>query len=340
MAKIREFGAGFENLSAHEFIAHAKRAEDEGFGTFWVPEDYFYRGAFTLAAAVATGTSKIKIGIGVLNPYTRHPALTAMEFGALEELSGGRGILGIGTGVRDWIEQRLKIPFYRSTSAMRDSIEITRRMFRGEEVSYQGRALGIDKVKLSFKPPRTEIPIHLGVISPKNLELTGEAADGLLLSVMSSPAYVKFAVDHVTTGLRKSGRELKDFAVGTYILSSISENEREARDALKPFLAVLISIMAPQPHTPIFAAAGLPPETIQAFGASMARGVVPVDMVTDWMIDTFTIAGSPSRCRENMARLVEAGMNTPVFFEVPGVPPRKTMDDVRKHLIPHFSQLG
>ena len=167
--KVREFGVGFESPRAREFIALAKRAEETGFGTFWVPEDPFYRGAFTLASAVACGTSTIKVGIGVLNPYTRHPALTAMEFAALDEVSGGRAILGIGAGLKDWIEGRLKIPYTRPTVAMRESIEITRRLFRGENVSLAGRVFQTDRIKLSFKPPRTDIPIHLGVLGPKNL---------------------------------------------------------------------------------------------------------------------------------------------------------------------------
>ena len=184
---------------------------------------------------------------------------------------------------------------------------------------------------------RAEIPIYLGVIGPKNCELTGEVADGLLLSVMSSPAYVKFAMEHVRRGLAKSGRDARDFAVGAYLLSSISEDERAARDRLRPLVAFFISLMAPQPNTPIFAAAGLPADTIRAFGESFARGKVPVDMVTDEMLDTFTIAGSPARCRENLPRLIEAGMTAPVFFEVPGIPPQQTMDDAQRHLMPYFT---
>ena len=337
MPKVREFGVGFESLSAREFVSHAKRAEELGFGTFWVPEDPFYRGAFTLAAAVACSTSKMKVGLGIINPYTRHPSLTAMEFAALDELSGGRAIMGIGTGLKDWIGGRLKIPYTRPTAAMREMVEITRALCRGEEVSYAGRVFQTDRIKLSFKPARAEIPIYLGVLGPKNLEMTGEIADGLLLSVMSSAAYVKFATEHLCVGLEKSKRDTTDFPVSAYILSSISENERAARDALRPFVAILISVMAPQPTTPIFATAGLAPETIKAFGESFARGIVPKDMVTDSMIDTFTVAGSPARCRENMARLIEAGMNAPVFFEVPGVPPQKTFDDACTHLMPHFS---
>ncbi len=336
MAKVREFGVGFESPHARELVAHAKRAEELGFGTFWVPEDPFYRGAFALGSAVACGTSKIKIGLGVVNPYTRHPALTAMEFAALDEVADGRAILGIGAGLKDWIEGRLKVPYTRPTAAMRESIEIIRRFFRGEEVTHSGRVFQTERIKLSFKPLRAEIPIYLGVLGPKNCELTGEVADGLLLSVMSSPAYVKFAMEHVRRGLEKSGRDARTFNVGAYILSSISEDERAARDRLRPFVAILISLMAPQPTTPIFAAAGLPADTIRAFGESFARGKVPADMVTDEMVDTFTIAGSPARCRESLARLIEAGMTAPVFFEVPGVPPQQTMDDAHRHLMPYF----
>jgi 5,10-methylenetetrahydromethanopterin reductase len=337
MAKVREFGVGFESPHPREYVSHAKRAEDLGFGTLWVPEDPFWRGAFALGTAVACGTSKIKVGLGIVNPYTRHPSTVAQEFAALDEVSGGRAILGIGAGLKDWVEGRLKIPYTRPGTAMRETIEIIRRFFRGEELTYAGRVFQTEKIKLSFKPQRTEIPIHLGVLGPKNCEMAGEIGDGLLLSVMSSPAYVKFAVEHARKGLAKSGRDARDFQVGAYLLSSISEDERAARDRLRPLVAFFISLMAPQPNTPIFAAAGLPAETIQAFGASFAQGKMPVDMVTDEMLDMFTIAGSPSRCRENLARLIEAGLNAPVFFEVPGIAPDQTMDDAHRYLIPHFS---
>ncbi|HLX04363.1 MAG TPA: LLM class flavin-dependent oxidoreductase [Candidatus Binatus sp.] len=337
MAKVREFGVGFENLHPREFVAQAKRAEDAGFGTFWVPEDPFYRGAFTVASAIACGTSKIKIGLGIVNPYLRHPALTAMEFAALDELADGRAILGIGAGLKDWIEGRLKIPYKMPTSAMRETVEIVRRFFRGEELSFAGRVFNAERVKLSFKPARTEIPIYLGILGPKNCELTGEVADGLLLSIMSSPAYVRFAIEHARRGLKKSGRNESNFNVGAYIFSSISEDERAARDRLRPIVAIMVSLMAPQPNTPLFSAAGLPAETIVKFGESFARGKLPVDMVTDEMLDTFTIAGSPSRCRENLAKLIEAGVTAPVVFEVPGVPPQQTMDDAHRHLLPYFT---
>lgn len=336
MAKVKEFGVGFENLHAREFVRSAKLAEELGFGTWWVPEDYFFRGAFSLAAAVAAATSRIKIGIGVLNPYTRHPAMIAMEFGALDEISDGRAILGVGAGVKDWMEGRLHVSYTRPMTAMRETIDIVRAMFRRETVSYKGRVFNTDGVKLSFAPHRSEIPIHLGVLGPKNLELAGETADGVLLSVMTSPAYLNFANEHIRRGLEKSGRKRADFRVGGYQILSISENEQEARERVKPLIAMLIALMAPQPEVPILATSGLKPETIRAFGASLARGEMPVAMVTDWMIDTFTIAGSPARCREILSKLVDAGLDSPVFFEVPGIAAEQLIRDVHVHLMPYF----
>jgi 5,10-methylenetetrahydromethanopterin reductase len=331
-----EFGIGAESLTVSEFVRHARLAEELGFSSFWVPEDPFWRGAFTVASAIAAATLRIKIGLGVVNPYTRHPTLIAMELAALEELSQGRSILGVGAGLKDWIEGRLGIPYARSTSAMRETVKIVRRMLARDEVNLDGRVFKIRGTRMSFTPPRAQIPLHLGVMGPKNLELAGEIADGVLLSVMTSAAYLEFAKEHIRRGLKRAGRDARSFTMGAYLIASISEDERAARDAVKPLLAMLISLMAPQPEVPILKTAGLDAATIRSFGESFARGVPPVHLVTDWMIDTFTIAGSPAHCRERLKALIEAGINAPVFFEVLGIPPEQTLREVHRHLLPHF----
>lgn len=336
MAKIKEFAVGFENLNAKEFVACARMAEELGFGTFWVPEDYFFRGAFTLASAIASHTTRLRVGIGVVNPYTRHPALTAMEFGALEELSDGRTILGLGASVKFWIEDQLKIPYQKPTAAMRESIEIIRRLFRSEQLTYKGKVFQTENVKLHFQPPRAEIPIYLGVIGPKNLEMTGEIADGAVLSVLTSPQYARYAVEHIQRGVTRSGRKLEDFEVGANLLISVSENEQEAREAVKPFLATLIALVGSMPDSPLFTCPGLSAEQLRPFGEAFARGEVPTQLVTDWMIDTFAIAGSPERCREGLAKIIDAGVTSPVAFEIPGVSAEQTIRDVHTHLMAHF----
>ena len=336
MAKVKEFGVGFETVDARLQMECARLAEDLGYGSYWVPEDYFFRGAFALAAAIACSTKRMRVGLGVVNPYTRHPAVTAMEFASLTEIAGGRTVLGLGASVKFWIEEQMRIPYAKPTIAMRETVDVVRRLFRGEAVTVEGKVVRAGNVKFSFPSPQAEVPIHLGVIGPKNLEMTGEIADGILLSALTSPAYVRFAVDHVRKGAERAGRKLDDLEVGALLFISVSENPREAREAVKPFLATLVSLLSGQPENPLFTTAGMPADEIRRFGETFAKGELPVALVTDWMIDTFAIAGSPEHCREALSKVVDAGVKHPVAFEIPGVDPRTTIRSVREHLMPHF----
>lgn len=338
MTKVNEFGICLQNLSAKEFIANARLAEELGFGTFWVPEDYFYRGAFALASAIASHTTSLKVGIGVLNPYTRHPLLTAMELGALDDVSNGRALLGLGASVPLWIEQQLKIPYTRPIRAIRESVEIIRQIFRGETVNYQGQVFQTADARFHFQPPRAKVPIHLGVMGPKKLELAGEIADGVLLGALASPAYVRYAVEQVCRGAARVGRKLDSFTVGAFLAIAIAENENEAREAIKPLVAGMIALMGNYSDHPVFSYGGLSQEQVQRFVAAFARGDIPaaLALVTDQMIDTLAVAGTPEHCRERLARVIEAGVRVPIAFEVPGVSPEKTIRDVQTHLMPYF----
>jgi 5,10-methylenetetrahydromethanopterin reductase len=331
MKKATEFGVGIESAQARRHAELARLAEDLGYGTCWVPED-FYRGAFTLASAIACSTRRLRIGMGILNPYLRHPAAIAMELGALEEISDARVVLGIGAGVRAWIEGQLGIPYRKPAAAMREAIEIIQALFAGGEVTYEGEVFTIKNLNLHFAPPRRRLPVFLGVLGPKNLEMAGEIADGLLLSAMSSAGYVKYAMQHVRIGAQRAGRSLYDFGVAANLLISIDENERAARDAARPLVAMLMPFMPPH----MFEAAGFELEELTRFKEAVMEGTPAMSLVTDRFLDAFAIAGSPQRCREAVAGLIEAGVRSPVAFELIGIDPEKTFRDVHKHLMPYF----
>jgi 5,10-methylenetetrahydromethanopterin reductase len=336
VAGVKQFGVGFETVDARRQMVCARLAEDLGYGTYWVPEDYFFRGAFALASAIACSTRHMRVGLGVVNPYTRHPALIAMEIAALSEVAEGRAALGIGGGVRYWIETQMRIPYTKPGTAMREAVDIVRRMLRNEPVSFEGKVFRTHQAKLSFPSPRADLPVHLGVLGPKNLEMAGEIADGVLLSGMTSAAYARFAVEHVRRGAERAGRRLADLEIGAFLLVSISEDERAARRAVKPFLATLLGLLAAEPQSPLVAVPGTPAHELAQIGEALAQGKSPVDLVSDWMIDTFAIAGSPARCRERLADMVAAGVDHPIAFEVPGVDPEETIRAVHEHLMPHF----
>jgi len=156
MSGTLRFGIGFENADARRQIEYARLAEELGFAASWVPEDYFFRGAFTIASALACSTSRIRIGLGVVNPFTRHPALIAMEFAALTELAPARTTLGIGAGVKAWIDQ-MGIDSPRPGAAIEEAVEVIRRLLPGEKVTFAGKVFHSDRIGLSFKSPRAEI---------------------------------------------------------------------------------------------------------------------------------------------------------------------------------------
>ena len=337
MGQLKEFSVALENRDTAEWIACARLAEQLGYGSIWVTEDYFCRGAFTLAAAVACNTTSLRIGIGVLSTYTRHPALTAMECGALEDLSGGRLILGVGAGLKYWIKDQLHLPYRKPRVALRESVEIIRRMLRHEQLSYEGQLFQTSDVRLNFKPHRSEIPIHLGVTGPKNLELAGEIADGVILGFVSSAPYTRHAMEQIRIGAARAGRNVEDFAVTNYLTISVSEDEKAARETVKPFLALCLSVMGDYADQPVFATSGLDPDEIRRFGQAFAKdGKPPAHLVTEQIIDILAIAGSPEHCRERLQEYIDAGVTSASVFEIPGISGEKTIREVHKYLMPHF----
>jgi len=160
----------------------------------------------------------------------------------------------------------------------------------------------------------------------------------VLLSVMTSPGYAKYAADNVTKGAAASGRDLNKFQFGAYLLISISDDHHTARERVKPLLAMMLGLLPMHGIVdhPIYSCAGVGPDLAKKFGERLAAGSVPVDMVEDWIIDQFAIAGSPDHCREAFAKIVEAGVTHPICFEIPGIDPEATIRDVHTHLVPHF----
>src|SRR5919201_1830540 len=113
----------------------ARAAERPGLGSVWIIEDYCQPGAYTLAGAAAAVTERAVVGLGVVNPYTRHPALLAMETATLAGLAPGRVVLGLGTSNRVWIEERMGIPFRVPLESLSECVEIVRRLLAGERLT-------------------------------------------------------------------------------------------------------------------------------------------------------------------------------------------------------------
>src|SRR5260370_2760725 len=139
-------------LDPHRCVALARAAEANHFASVWFAENPFERGVLPIAAACAVATQRIRIGIGVWNPYNRHPSLIAMEIGALDALARGRANLGIGSGLAAAI-QKLGVDDKKPLAALRDTFHIERALLRGEAVPYSGAAFSVAGRKLRDTPP-------------------------------------------------------------------------------------------------------------------------------------------------------------------------------------------
>jgi 5,10-methylenetetrahydromethanopterin reductase len=320
-------------LTGPEAPAHvagwARAAERAGLGSLWLIEDYFHPGAFALAGAVAAVTERATIGLGVVNPYTRHPALLAMETAALAGAAPGRVVLGLGTSNRRWIETQMGIGFKTPLADLREAVAIVRRLLRGERVTVHGSRFDLDDVRLE-SPPRGEVPVLLGVKGPRALGLAAEVAEGVLCSILASPGHVRRV--RATTAAARSVR----FVVAAYITVLIDDDGPGARAKVKPLVARYLGALHGQS---ILADAGLQPERTQPFREALLRREDAVHLVTDEMVEAVAVAGTPEECRGKLRRWAEAGLDAAVAVVPPGVDFVEQVTRIGRELSPAWKEM-
>jgi len=179
-------------------------ADEAGLEELWLWEDCFREGGLTSAAAALAWTQRVRVGIGILPMPLRNVVLTAMEIAAMERMFPGRFIAGVGSGVQDWMGQvgaRVASPL----GLTREFVPALRGLLRGEELNTTGDYISLDRVRLDW-PPAAPIPIHVGTGGPKGLALSGELADGTILTAGTTPEGVRRARAHIDEGRARAGR--------------------------------------------------------------------------------------------------------------------------------------
>ena len=310
-------------------VDRARVAETAGFGSLWFIEDYFQTSAFALAGAAAAVTARIGLGLGVVNPYTRHPALLAMETATLAGVAPGRVVLGLGTGVRGWIEDQMMIPAPRPLATLAECVDVVRRLWAGERVTHEGESFSLADVALEYKPAQPELPIVLGVKGPRALGLAGALADGVVCSIMSSPAHVRRVRETVAPARRTSGRG--PCPVLAYVPVSIGRDGSAARRSVRPLLARYLAHLHGQT---ILTEAGVSEAQTLAIRAARARGETGASLVTEEQIDTFALAGSADHARLRLRAFIEAGLDTPIALPVGEADPVEQLRLIATELLP------
>jgi 5,10-methylenetetrahydromethanopterin reductase len=298
-------------LAPRRSIELAKAAEAGGFASLWFAENAFGRGVLPAAAACAAATARLGIGIGVFNPYNRHPTLMAMEIGALDELAQGRARLGIGSGIASATE-RMGLRADHALAAVRDAIIIVRAMLAGEEVNYAGRVFSASKVKLEYQPPRPDMPLLMAARGERALALCGKIADGLVISNLCPSDFTRRAAGLVRDAARAAGRP-RPFDVVQYVPCAVRPDRTEACCLAKETIAEMLpgfwslAQRVPAARSALLQARGLSEPDFAAAVDRLHRGEKPPDALDDRFVAAFAIAGTAADCLAQARRYRAAG---------------------------------
>lgn len=294
--------------SVPEMMALATQAEEAGFESIWLTETRFTRDAVTTAAAIATATQTARIATAVVNPFTRGAVLTAVTAAALDELCGGRFVLGIGPG-SPTVLKRQGYRFDQPLARLRETVEVVRCLLRGEEVSFTGKTMQVTGARLDFTPLRPAIPIYFGVTGPKALALAGEIADGVILNGFVSPDYTRRAVEIVRSSARAAGRNPDDVGITASIIVSVDADHQIALDAVRPLVALYL---AEFPN--IARESGVTDEVLNQIAAAHQRGgsYASAQFVSDAIVTDLTCSGTLSEVQNGLARRRAEGIDLPI----------------------------
>jgi 5,10-methylenetetrahydromethanopterin reductase len=302
-------------LDPRRCVELARSAERNHLASVWFAENMFERGIMPAIAACATATEQVRLGIGVWNPFNRHPTLMAMEIGALDALSNGRAMLGIGSS-RPAVVQQMGVDNRKPLSALRDTFHIVRALLHGDEVTYSGAVFAINKVKLGFQPLRPDVPLIMAARGDKTLKACGQIADGLIISNMSPASFTRRAVSIMRSSLEERTAKSTP-SVTQYVACIIRPDSQEARRAIKPALAANIenywklggdsTRQAMLTHTEIKEA------EIQNAVDRLSAKESAQEVLDDRFVDAFTIAGNADECLEKIANYGRAGVSEVVL---------------------------
>jgi 5,10-methylenetetrahydromethanopterin reductase len=294
----------------------ALAAEANGFAAIWFAENPFESGVFTAAGACAVATERMRIGIGVVNPFTRHPVQIAMEFTALDNLAEGRVILGIGSGIGSRIG-RMGLDINRPVTAVREAIAIIRPMLAGGRVTCDGAVFKVSAAQILHRifpnPPCNGPPIYMAAAGEPMLRACGEIADGLIISNLTPLQSTERMVTIVTDAARKLGRSRP--AIVQYVPCVARADGNEARAVVKSVIGeMLLSFWPvsgdwPRAKNKIVAESGIPRRDFVAALDRLRGGEDGVSAFDDRFVEAFAIAGTAEECLVQAARYRTVGVD-------------------------------
>ena len=298
-------------------IEYVQYAELCGFEAVWQAESRLVRDAIVPMAAFAAVTSRIKIGSGVINNWTRNAAVIAATFLTLDDLAQDRIYCGIGAWW-DPLAAKVGIARRKNLLAMREVVTVVRRLLNRERVSFDGEFVQMDDVELDVVHGRKEsrnVPIFIGATGPKMMALTGEIADGAVLNYLVSPKYNDMAMAQLEIGAKKAGKSIHDVDRPQLVVCSV-DTDRDA--ALNAARKLVTQYLGQQPH--IMKASGVSQDLLDEINqvltwpATEEQIMEAMKLVPDDVVQMITASGTPEEVKAKVREYVAAGATCPILY--------------------------
>jgi 5,10-methylenetetrahydromethanopterin reductase len=295
----------------------AQYAEAKSFEAVWQAESRLVREATVPMAAFASVTTKLKVGSGVVDCWSRNPARLAATFSTLDDLAPGRVILGIGAWW-DPLAQKVGITRAKPLRAMREIVTAVRALLNNETVTMHGEFVQLDGVELDYvyqERRAKDVPIYIGATGMQMMELTGEIADGVVLNYLVSPEYNAQAMEALSRGADKAGRSIDDIDRPQLVVCSVHEDRAIALNMAREMVT---QYLGQQPH--IMKASGVPQSILDKVGsvltwpATHEQVVAASKHVPDEIVQMLTASGTPADAREQVTHYMRNGATCPILY--------------------------
>ena len=298
---------GFDKrgFDRRELIECVRAADACGYDSFWLPEAW-ERESFSTLAEIAAATHHIGLATGIINVFSRSPALIAMGAATVDEISGGRFRLGLGTSGARVVEDLHGIRYEKPLTRLREAVEIIRNLLSAERVDFSGECFKLSRFKLGFKPLRADIPIYIAALTPKSLVQLGEIADGWLPTHWPRAALARGTAD-INVGAERAGRDVKRIDIAPFVNVVVSDDLARARNEARLPIAYYVGGMGDYYHRSL-AGLGFQVEADRVRELWQAgRPKEAIKSVTDPMVDAVAICGTLESCRARLDKMPENG---------------------------------
>jgi 5,10-methylenetetrahydromethanopterin reductase len=303
--------------SLQDAIKYVQYAEARGFEAVWQAESRLVRDAIVPMAAFAATTTRIKIGSGVINNWTRNAGVIAATFLTLDDLAPDRIICGIGAWW-DPLAQKVGINRTKPLLAMREVVSTVRDLLARKRVTFHGEFVNLDDVELDVVHGRKEarnVPIYIGATGPKMMALTGEIADGAVLNYLVSPQYNEGALAQLEEGAKQAGKKLDDIDRPQLVVCSVDHDRKKALDNARKLVT---QYLGQQPH--IMKASGVKQELLDEIGqvltwpATEEQIEEAMHLVPDDVVQMITASGTPKEVRAKVREYIQNGATCPILY--------------------------